>query len=122
VGTYSAPNTITATTTAVVEAISAADPTKSATALITLIPGISVVANPAFFDVRSNETQKLHVQVLGTTDQRVTYSLVPVLGTISSTGIYTPPPVTLQQTTFEVIIKSVADPTRTARVLGMLIP
>jgi hypothetical protein len=121
-GTYSAPKSITVATTVVVEAISVADSTQSATAVISLQPGISVVVTPAFFDVRPNERQILKVQVLGTSDQRVTYSLSLPLGSISTAGVYTPPSVVTQQTWIEITVRSVADPTRTARVLGLLQP
>jgi hypothetical protein len=99
-----------------------ADSTKSGTVTITLQPGVSVVAKPFFFDVTAVETQKLTAAVLGTSDQRVTYSLLTPIGTLSSSGTYTPPSFIAQQTIIQVLATSVAAPSRSALIIGILQP
>jgi len=77
---------------------------------------VSVTVTPAQADVLVNQTQQFTATVSGTTDQRVTWSVIPggfgifVPGTINATGLYTAPS-NADQPPFETVkATSVADP------------
>jgi hypothetical protein len=95
-GLYTAPAVVTNQTTATVKATSAADPTRSASATLTLIP-ITVGVSPATASVVVNGTQKFTATVTGTSNISVTWSVSGTgcsgsdCGTINSTGLYLAP-------------------------------
>jgi hypothetical protein len=105
-GLYTAP--ITAGTYQVT-ATSAADPTKSDTATVTVTPAIVVVISPKTVDVST--TQQFTASVTGTANVAVTWSVAGgnANGTITSAGMYTAP---LTAGTYQVTATSVADPTK----------
>ncbi len=120
-GVYVAPTT---PGTYHVVATSVADPSKSATATVNVVarPVVSVAITPIAPSLRMGATQQFSAQVSGTSDTRVTWTVLQAQGgTISSSGLYTAP---ATPGTYHVVATSVADPsksaTATVRVLGAL--
>jgi len=111
-GTYTAPNN---TGTFHVVATSQADPSKSATAEVTVTdqPVVSVSISPATASVTTGGKQTFSATVTGTTNTDVTWSVQEANGgTITQGGTYTAPNI---EGTFHVIATSVADPTKSAK-------
>ena len=114
-GLYTAPATITSNNTRItVTATSIDDPTKSATATVTLqaVAAISVTVTPATVTLNNNQTQQFTAAVANST-AGVTWSISPVLGTISTTGVYTAPGLISGTQKITVTATSVADSTKT---------
>jgi len=92
-GLYTAPATVTSTSTVTVKATSVADGTKSATATVTLVP-ISVTISPTTASVTVSGTQQFSANVVGTANTAVTWTVtcgVASCGTVNGTGLYTAP-------------------------------
>ena len=92
-GIYTAPASVTAQTVTVT-ATAAGGSTASAT--ITLVP-VKVTAFPLTASLNAGQTQQFTAAVTGTSSA-VTWSLSPVVGSISSTGLYTAPASVTAQT------------------------
>jgi hypothetical protein len=107
-GLYTAP--LTAGTYHVV-ATSIADPTKSATATVT-VP-IEIQIHPLTATTTIGDTRTFTGIVAGTTNKAVTWTVQEGVsgGTVSPEGVYTPPAV---PGTYHVTATSQADPTRSA--------
>ena len=124
-GLYTAPATISGKQTVTVTVVSVADPTKIATATVTLSPtpapaGITVT--PANVTLRAGQLQQFNASVTGLANTLVTWSISPVIGTISATGLYTAPnPINTTQTV-TVTATSVGDPTKSASANITLAP
>ncbi len=88
-GLYTAPN---ATGTFHVVATSRADPTKSATATVTVIVGVAIT--PARASLASGGTQQFLARINGAVDTAITWSIQEGAsgGTVDQTGLYTAPP------------------------------
>jgi hypothetical protein len=91
-----------------------ADPSKTATALITLLQAITVSISPSTVGLAPSGTQQFMATVLGTSNTALTWSINPSVGTISSAGLYTAPSSILTSQTVTVTAQSVADPTKSA--------
>jgi hypothetical protein len=111
-GLYTAPSSISSQQVVIVTATSAADPTKKATATVTLSPQLSVSISPTSVSLAASQTRQFTASVSGTTNTAVTWSLNPTAGTVSASGLYTAPVTisTLQSVTLTAT--SVADPTK----------
>ncbi len=112
-GLYTAP-TVAANTIATVTATSVADPSKSASATVSITaapPAVAVFISPTSATVSSGGTQQFTATVSNTTNTAVTWSATA--GSVSSAGLYTAPPVTAN-TTATVSATSVADPSKSA--------
>ncbi len=98
-----------------VVATSVADPSKSATATVTVNAPITVTVSPAGLTVPTGTTQQFTAAVSGTANQNVTWTIVEGAagGTISASGLYTAGPT---QSTYTIKATSVADPTRSGTV------
>jgi hypothetical protein len=113
-GLYTAPG---AAGTCQVVATSVADPTRSATAAITVTAGpppvVSVAVTPASGSVNACQTLGFTATVTGATDRTVTWTVQEAGGgTIgASSGIYTAPST---PGTYHVVATSRADPTKSA--------
>jgi hypothetical protein len=105
-GLYTAP-VVSSDTTVSVTATSVADPTKSATATVTVMPPVKVSVTPTGVVMNSGKTQNFKATVTGSTRNGVTWSVGK--GTISSSGLLTAPTVSTT-TTVSVTATSVADP------------
>jgi putative Ig domain-containing protein len=105
-GLYTAP-VVSSETTASVTATSVADPTKSATATVTVMPPVKVSVTPTGVVMNSGKTQPFKATVTGSVRNGVTWSATK--GTISSSGLFTAPTVSTI-TNVSVTATSVADP------------
>jgi hypothetical protein len=85
-GLYTAPKT---PGTCTVVAASHALPTKSAVAMVTVLPLGTVTISPKSVTMNTRQTQQFEAEVIGTTNQAVNWSAS--CGTISSNGLYTAP-------------------------------
>lgn len=116
-GVYTAPTSIPDPPKAMVTATSQADPTKSASATVTVVPGAQMV--PASVNVQLNGTQYFFLNVFGATNPVFNWSVVGgnSNGTIAPFGLgqqeanYTAPPSlpTPAQVTLKAVLQS--DPT-----------
>lgn len=109
---YLAPSSITASQNVEVVVTSVADPSKFAKAIMTLVPAVVITLSPGAATVPATSTQQFTVSVTGTTNQAVTYSLNPAVGTISAAGLYTAPSTVAATTSVVLTAQSVADPTK----------
>ncbi|MBU1948961.1 MAG: Ig-like domain-containing protein, partial [Candidatus Eisenbacteria bacterium] len=116
-GLYTAPAALPNPATAVVRATSAADPSKSGTAQITLTETggeISVSITPPTATVTLGQTQQFSAQVTGTTDTGVTWSVDSgsSFGSVNASGLYTAPAALPNPATAVVRATSTADPSK----------
>jgi hypothetical protein len=121
-GLYTAPATITAQQTVTVTATSVADATKSASASITLTP-VAVSLNLSSAWLGGGQPQQFSATVTGTANQQVSWSMAPAgAGSISATGLYTPPALVTTLQTVTVQAASAVDPTKSASATVTLCP
>ena len=118
---YTAPSTISSTTTVEVDGVSVADSTKVAKAIITLVP-LLVSLTPATADVSGGQTQQFTTGITGTSNQGVTWSIQPGVGTIDSNGLYTAPPTVLTAQNVTVTAQSIVAQTSRATAQVVLSP
>jgi hypothetical protein len=117
-GLYTAPSSITTGSTVTVTATSVQASTVSASATLTLSPPITVTVSPGTVSVSPGNTQQFTATLANTTNSNVTWSILgggP--GTISASGLYTPPTVNATLTNVTVVATSVADPTKSGQGL-----
>jgi hypothetical protein len=110
-GLYTAP-TVTSQTSDTISAISVADSTKSASASVTVTPAAAVVGvslSPTSLALQSGQSKQFTSTVTGTSNMAVTWTAV--LGSITSSGLYTAPTIT-SQTSDTISAISVADPSK----------
>lgn len=88
-GVYTAPATVTTQQIVTVTATSLADPTKSASAVITLAP-ISISLVPTSIALNASASSQFTATVTGTTNTGVSWSINPAVGTVAN-GVYTAP-------------------------------
>jgi hypothetical protein len=116
-GKYTAPPVVSASQTVTVKATAKADPSKSGSVDVALIP-ISVTVLPASATVPLNATQQFTAKVDGTSNQAVTWSVSGTgcsgntCGTISSGGLYAAPASLPTPPTVTVSAASADDPTK----------
>ena len=121
-GLYTSPPTIPAAQTVTVKATSVADPSKSATATVTLTPQVTISLTPSSASLLPSNSRTFTATVGGTSNSAVTWSINPPLGTISSAGLYTAPSTILTPQTVTLTARSVADPAKSASVTISLNP
>jgi hypothetical protein len=123
-GLYTAPGSITTQQTITVTAISAADATASASATITLNAPtvVSVSMTPSTAALNDSQTQQFTAIVEGTSNNAVSWSLSPIVGSISSSGLYTAPSSIGATQAITVTAVSAADPTKSATTTVTLMP
>jgi len=119
-GAYQAPAIIASRQYVTVTATSLADPTKSASATVNLIPA-GVTVSPTAISLGNGASAIFAATVTGTGNNAVTWWLNPAAGTIAN-GIYTAPAAIGSQQTVTVTVASVADPTKTATAIITLMP
>jgi len=116
-GAYTAPTVVPGQQTATITATSVADPSKSGSAVVTLVP-VSVTVTPATATVAINTTQPFSAMVSGTSNTLVTWSVSGTgcsgsdCGTINSSGLYSAPDSVPNPATVTVKATSSADPTK----------
>ena len=121
-GLYTAPATIAAAQTVTVKASSVADPTKFATATVTLSPPVTISLAPLSATLAAAQAQQFTATVGGTSNSAVTWTLSSAVGTISAAGLYTAPATITTPQTVTVMATSVADPTKSASATVALNP
>lgn len=116
-GAYTAPTVVPSQQTATITATSVADPSKSGSAVVTLIPvSVSVTPSPVTVPIRT--TQQFTATVNGTSNKLVTWSVSGAgcsgddCGQINSSGLYTAPDSVPNPATVTVKATSSADPTK----------
>jgi Fe-S cluster assembly iron-binding protein IscA len=127
-GLYTAPSSVPSPQQVSVTATSVADPTKSSTATVTIIPPVVVTVSPSTAQVVVGAQQQFTRIVTGTSNTAVSWSLTgsgctgAACGTISSTGLYTAPSSVPTPPQVSVTATSVADPTKSATASVTVIP
>src|SRR6184192_2421689 len=129
-GLYTAPAVVPNPATVAVTAVSQADPTKSASAQVTITPTavVSVTISPVSATVGAGGTQQFTATVQNTSNTAVTWQVSGVsggnatVGTISSSGLYTAPAVVPNPATVAVTAVSQADPTKSASAQVTITP
>jgi GH18 family chitinase len=111
---YVAPSTAPTTQAVTITATSVANPSKTATAVITLLQAVTVSLSPSTVTLAPSGTQQFTPAVLGASNTAVTWSINPSVGAISSAGLYTAPSSILTAQTVTVTAQSVADSTKSA--------
>ena len=91
-----------------------ADPSKTATAVITLLQAVTVALSPLTVSLAPSGTQHFTPTVSGASNTAVTWSVNPSVGTISPAGLYTAPSSILTSQTITLTAQSVADSTKSA--------
>jgi hypothetical protein len=117
-GVYEAPNAISGEETARITAISDADPSKRATATVTLRP-LSVSISPASAEMGASQTRKFGAVILGNSNTGVHWTLSG-RGVLSQEGLYTAPIVVVADQIARITATSVADPSRSATAIVTL--
>jgi Immunoglobulin domain len=125
---YSAPIVAPSPATVSVVATSIADATKSASAVVTIVPAIVVSVTPTDASVAAGSTQQFTSSVVGTSNSAVTWTITgtgckgAACGTISSSGLYTAPAAVPSPATVTVSATSVSDPTQSASADVTIMP
>jgi hypothetical protein len=98
----------------------------SASLMVTVsntVPVISVSVSPLTASLVASQTLQFTPAVTGTTNQQVTWSIVPAgMGSISAAGLYTAPASIVTQQIVTIRATSVADPTKSASATVTLNP
>ena len=116
-GLYTAPAVIPTPATVTVTAVSAADPTQSGSASVTIAP-VSVAVTPAIATLPVLGTQAFVATVLYSANTAVTWQVSGVtggnasVGTVSSSGVYTAPASVPSPAAVTVTAVSVAQPSQ----------
>lgn len=121
-GLYIAPSQITQNQTVTVKATSVADTSKFATATVTLQPGVSVSVTPTSATLVASQMKQFTATVSGSSNTAVTWSISPMVGAISSSGVYTAPGIISATQTVTVKATSVADTGKSASAVVTLTP
>ncbi|QNI32572.1 hypothetical protein H7849_00640 [Alloacidobacterium dinghuense] len=127
-GLYTAPSSVPSPALVTVTATSVADSSKSASAAVTILPGVSISISPTTAQVIAGKTEQFTATVKNTSDTSVTWSVTgsgctgAACGAISSSGLYTAPGTLPSPALVTVTVKSNADPTKTASASVTILP
>ena len=126
-GLYTAPTSTPNPPQVSVTATSVADPTKSATSSVTIIPEVSVTVSPSTVQLPVLGHQQFTATVTGSSNTSVTWRIAggcsgAACGTISASGVYTAPPAVPSPAQVSVTATSVADPTKSASATVTVVP
>jgi hypothetical protein len=113
-GLYQAPSIINTQQNVTVTAASLADPTKTSSATIALVPASGIALTPSSTSLAGGQSTQFNVTIGGSPSTAVTWALAPTVGTITN-GVYTAPATISSQQTIKLAVASVADPTQTAQ-------
>jgi hypothetical protein len=117
---YSAPVVAPSPATVSVTATSVADPTKSASAGVIIVPTTVVIVTPTDVSVTAGSTQQFTASVTGASNTAVAWTLSgtscsgTACGTINSSGLYAAPAAVPSPGTVAVTASSAADSTKSA--------
>ncbi len=122
-GLYTAPASIASAQTITLTATSTADPSKSDTAVISLVPAASISLTPTSVSLGAGATQQFTARVANASNAAVMWSISPAIGSISASGFYTAPALIGSAQTVTVTATSVADPSKSARAtISLTVP
>jgi hypothetical protein len=107
---YTAPSQVNSPQPITVTAQSNAQPSVTASAIVTINPQITLSLNPAAVTLNPTGTQQFTPTITGATNTAVTWILQPNLGTISASGLYTAPNSVPSQQTVTLTATSVQNP------------
>ena len=116
---YTAPLVAPSPPNVKVAAISAADPSKTASANVTIVPVVVVRVTPASTSVVTGATQQLNASVVGTSNTTVMWTVQgagcasAACGTVNGAGLYAAPSAVPSPDTVTVTATSAADPSKT---------
>ncbi len=113
-GLFTAPQVFQTPGTVVVQAASAADPSKTATATLRIEP-VSISISPTEVQLKHGDNRKFVAKVNGTPLPEVLWSVDGEnLGSVSPQGVYTTPPAMTTPTVVTVIARAAGDPSKQA--------
>jgi uncharacterized protein (TIGR03437 family) len=121
-GLYTAPGQVGVSSIVTVTAVSQADGTKLAQALVTLVNRVTISLAPSAVTLTANQTQQFTATVAGTNNTAVTWTLTPNIGTITPGGLYTAPATLIAPVTVTLQATALVDSSRTARATINLVP
>ncbi len=127
-GMYTAPSSLTTRETVILTATSVADPSFSASAMVTLqpvaapaTPAISISLSPASASLSAGQSATFTPMVSGTSNTAVTWSFNPQVGTLVN-GAYTAPATISSSQTVTITATSAASSSQTATASVTLNP
>ena len=115
-GLYTAPASVPSPPTVTVKATSVADPSKFATAVVTVVSGPTVTVTPPNAQVQVGQQQQFTANVTGTQNKIVVWSVSGsgcvglACGTVNSNGLYTAPATVPNPPTVAVTATLLSDP------------
>jgi hypothetical protein len=110
-----------------VAATSIAEPSKTASAIVTIVPAVGVTVTPASTSVVTGATQQFNASVVGTSNTAVTWNVqgagcsATACGTITGAGLYTAPSAIPSPASITVTATSAADPSKTSSSLVTIV-
>jgi hypothetical protein len=119
-GQYSAPSSISSQQVVTVTATSVADPTKSASALVTLIPA-SVTLAPQSISLAAGKSVQFTATATGLSSTAVNWSISPQVGSISN-GLYVAPATVSSAQNITVTATSAVNSSLSAQAIVSLTP
>ena len=114
-GLYTAPSVISAAQSVTITATSVADSSKSASAIVQLVPAgtVSVSVSPLTASLTASQSKQFVATVTGDSNTAVTWSMNPAVGMLSN-GLYTAPSAINTAQSVTITATSVADVTKSA--------
>jgi cytochrome c553 len=120
-GVYKAPALVSTAQSVTVKATSAADGTKSASAVVSLTPSASINMTPTTASLQAGQSTSFNATVSGTSNTSVNWSMSPSVGTLSG-GVYTAPTPVASAQTVTITAASAAVPSETVTAKVTLVP
>jgi len=121
-GLYTAPDSFAGSPGITVSAISVADGTKIADAVVTLVNRLTITMTPLSATLAANQTQQFNATVLGAANTTVRWTLTPNVGSITPGGLYTAPATILSASTVTLRASAAADNTKFVEATINLVP
>jgi len=126
-GLYTAPATVPDPPQVTVTAVSVADPSKSAMAVITVLPAVEITVTPADPTVGVGRSLKFTAAVRNADDPRVVWTVTGAgctgsgCGTVSDTGLFSAPTLVPSVPTVTVTAASVEDPAASGSATALIV-
>jgi RHS repeat-associated protein len=122
-GTYTAPASISTQQNVTITAMSQADPTKAASATVTLMPPVGVSVDPSSVTLYGGGTQAFTATVMNSSNTAVDWAVNSAgVGAIDASGHYAAPSSISTQQTVTITATSQADTTKSASATITLMP
>jgi hypothetical protein len=112
---YTTPSAFDTAQTVEIRATSMSNPTRFATAIISLVPIVAVTVTPSSVTVTPGATRRFTAAVTGTHSKGVTWTASPAIGTVRADGTYTAPTTIDRPVRVALIAQSSVDPTKAGR-------